>query len=259
MLELQNGNQANILEAIDNYREEKWLRDDDLIRAWSRVLKKIFKVSEDTDLSNLHNHIGLLERANGWTEKPSARFHRFNVGGRTLFAKRYHDALNTKSQDVDDFKVVYEDFLRKHCAPNVGLAAGCGHTLLYQRNPTLRVMYPNIGKCVGKMHKDADYHHQEGEINFWVPLVDLAKDESACLYAESSPKKGDFHPFNCSLGQFVRFWGNQATHYTVENVSSITRVSLDFRVIRLCDFDMNPTGRGSKNFRRNEYYSEIVI
>ena len=37
MLEIQDGKQANIIEAIDNYREEKWLKDDDLIRTWSRV------------------------------------------------------------------------------------------------------------------------------------------------------------------------------------------------------------------------------
>ena len=39
MLEIQDGKQANIIEAIDNYREEKWLKDDDLIRTWSRVLQ----------------------------------------------------------------------------------------------------------------------------------------------------------------------------------------------------------------------------
>merc|ERR1711874_175972 len=107
----------------------------------------------------------------------------------------------------------------------------------------------NIGKTVGKVHKDADYHHQINEINFWVPFVDLKDHPSACLYAESEPGKEDFHPLNCEYGQLVRFWGNQVTHYTVANVSEVTRVSFDLRAIRLRDFDENPGGRGEV-FRR---------
>ena len=250
-----------ILPTIQNSREEKWLKDETLIQGWAKVLKRIFNVSEDTQLSEIHKNEEVLERINRRefaTRDKSEKFHRTNVGGRTLFAKRYHDALNAKSCDMMEFYSFYEVMLRKHCAPNVGLTEGCGETLLYQKNPTLRVMYPDIGKSVGKRHKDADYHHQEGEINFWVPFVDLSNDDSACLFAESSPGKGDFHPFNCKFGDFVRFWGNQVTHYTIENVSSITRVSIDFRVIRLCDFNQNPTGRSSV-FRRNEYYGEMVI
>ena len=243
---------------IQNYREEKRITDKELIGAWAKTLKKIFKIKEAEELSDLHKNSEVLERQP--EEYTKTRFHRSNVGGRTLFAKRYHDALNNKTQDMEEFQTLYETVLRKHCAPNVGLEKGCGETLLYQRYPTLRVMYPDIGKSIGKVHKDADYHHQEAEINFWVPFVDLSLEgnESACLYAESTPGKQDYHPFNCGLGEFVKFWGNQVTHYTVENLSKITRVSIDFRVIRLCDFDSNSAGKTSV-FRRNEYYAEIVI
>jgi len=34
------------------------------------------------------------------------------------------------------------------------------------------------------------------------------------------------------VGEFVRFYGNQVWHYTVNNDTDHTRVSLDFRVIR---------------------------
>ena len=242
---------------IERFREEIRIRDDQLIEAWANALKKIFKINENEELSDLHNSPEVLERKPD--EEVPTRFHRSNVGGRTLFAKRYHDAINNKTKEMEEFQELYKAILQKHCAPNVGLEKGCGEILLYQRNPTLRVMYPHIGKSVGKVHKDADYHHQESEINFWVPFVDLSQEgkESACLFAESSPGKEDFHPFNCQFGEFVKFWGNQVTHYTIENVSRITRVSVDFRVIRLCDFDTNPEGKASA-FRRNEYYAEIV-
>ena len=243
---------------IKCYRGEKWLKDYELIQNWAKALKKIFKVPEHTNLSDLHNHAEILNRGTDEDSTRLVRFHRSNVGGRTVFAKRYQDALNNETEEMEEFNVLYRNMLRKHCAPNVGLKQGCGEILLYQKHPTLRVIYPNIGKCVGKVHKDADYHHQENEINYWVPFVDLTDKESACLHAESSPGKEDFHPFNCSFGEFIRFWGNQVTHYTMENISMITRVSIDFRVIRLCDFDQNTTGK-SNAFRRNQYYAEIVI
>ena len=258
MCGIQDDEQGGKISPIENFRDEKRLKDEQLIEAWAKSLKKIFKVTEDEDLSKLHVCQEVLVRKPD--EDAATRFHRSNVGGRTLFGKRYHDALNNKTKEMEEFQSLYETILRKHCAPNVGLEEGSGEMLLYQRNPTLRVMYPDIGKSVGKVHKDADYHHQATEINFWVPFVDLSKDgdESACLYAESSPGKQDFHPFDCHFGEFVKFWGNQVTHYTIENVSKITRVSVDFRVIRLYDFDANPEGKAAV-FRRNEYYAEIVI
>jgi hypothetical protein len=37
-------------------------------------------------------------------------------------------------------------------------------------------------------------------------------------------------------GTAVLFWGNQCKHYSTPNTCTITRVSLDFRVVRADDF-----------------------
>lgn len=56
------------------------------------------------------------------------------------------------------------------------------------------------------------------------------------LCQESEPGRGDFHPLECSYGQFVRFWGNQCQHYTVPNDTDHTRMTIDFRIIPVQHF-----------------------
>ena len=111
-------------------------------------------------------------------------------------------------------------------------------------------------------------------INFWVPLTSCFGDAS--LWAESAPGKGNFHPFEVEPGQAVRFYGNQCLHFTSglqkwsnmlwldtvheytwirnwkewrmvkmagdgaasrgDNKTDSSRVSFDFRAIRMRDF-----------------------
>jgi hypothetical protein len=49
---------------------------------------------------------------------------------------------------------------------------------------------------------------------------------------------GDYHSFDIdgSAGQFMRFYGNQCRHYTMDNTTEMTRISFDFRVIPACYF-----------------------
>ena len=45
---------------------------------------------------------------------------------------------------------------------------------------------------LGPLHSDADYGHQEGEINFWLPLTDVKSNNT--LWAETevrNPQKGN--------------------------------------------------------------------
>ena len=60
---------------------------------------------------------------------------------------------------------------------------------LYQKFPTFRVHLPN-NIAVGKFHKDADFGHPKGEINFIIPLTDSYG--SASVWVESEENKADF-------------------------------------------------------------------
>ena len=103
----------------------------------------------------------------------------------------------------------------------------------------LRVQPPSP-VAIGVPHTDAHYGHQAGQINFWLPLVDVS--ETATLHVESTPGQGDYHPLNLRYGECARFYGNQCVHFTVPNQSDTTRLSLDFRVVPGEVFDSEPSG-----------------
>ena len=87
--------------------------------------------------------------------------------------------------------------------------------VVFQTRPTFRVCLPN-NVAVGQKHRDFDYQHPEGEINFWVPFTRAW--ESNALYVESEPDKGDFHPPHAmEFGEIFRFWGNKCWHYNLPN------------------------------------------
>jgi hypothetical protein len=44
--------------------------------------------------------------------------------------------------------------------------------------------------ALGRFHNDAQYGHQFGEVNFWMPLTSVHK--TSTLWAETSPSKGDW-------------------------------------------------------------------
>ncbi|KAL3937410.1 MAG: hypothetical protein SGBAC_007480 [Bacillariaceae sp.] len=101
-------------------------------------------------------------------------------------------------------------------------------TFYYQRPPTMRLQ-PGPSWAKVKPHNDAQYGHQHGELNFWIPLTDR-EWTGVDLYCETLPKQLDFHPIPAKLGQVISFHGSSCQHYVNANASTHTRVSLDFRV-----------------------------
>ena len=106
-------------------------------------------------------------------------------------------------------------------------ATGRASPLYFQREPTFRVIFPGE-QAVGHSHHDAQYGHQAGELNVWVPLTRVWGSNT--LWCESAPGRGDFAPFEVEPGELVLFWGNQLEHHTLPNKTDSTRVSFDVRV-----------------------------
>ena len=98
----------------------------------------------------------------------------------------------------------------------------------YQRPPTLRLQ-PGPAWAQVKAHDDAQYGHQNGELNFWLPLTDRSLTR-VDLYCETEQGKGDYHPVPAASGQIISFHGSSCKHYVNPNESAYTRVSMDFRV-----------------------------
>lgn len=101
-------------------------------------------------------------------------------------------------------------------------------TFYYQRPPTLRLQ-PGPARAVVKTHRDADYGHQPGELNYWIPLTDIALT-GVDLWCESDADLGDYSPLCTQIGEVSSFHGTACRHYVNRNETPNTRASLDFRV-----------------------------
>lgn len=101
-------------------------------------------------------------------------------------------------------------------------------TFYYQRPPTLRLQ-PGPGWAKVKPHNDAEYGHQNGELNFWIPLTDRALT-TVDLWSETTFQQDDYHLIPAGLGEVVSFHGSSCRHFVNANASNNTRVSIDFRV-----------------------------
>jgi hypothetical protein len=134
----------------------------------------------------------------------------------TEFHRAYYDRFDHK------FERIYERFLIDVVQPYIG------EDIIYQRIPTFRIHLPgNI--AVGEFHRDRDYSHADGEINFWVPMTRAW--ETNTVWIESSEEAADFRPYPLEVGEVLVFDGVNLAHGNKLNETGKTRVSFDFRVI----------------------------
>lgn len=101
----------------------------------------------------------------------------------------------------------------------------------YQHPPTLRIQ-PGGSKEFKRPHRDKEYGHQIGEINFWMPLTAYSgkMGTGATLRVESEPHAGDFKSLDIEYGTIAMFHGTLCHHDVPANASDFTRISMDFRI-----------------------------
>ena len=119
--------------------------------------------------------------------------------------------------------------------PSPLLGADGSLTICYQFPPTLRV-HGAQDKRFRRAHRDAEYGHQPGELNFWLPLTDATEGRSS-LWVESEPGKGDMHQLVLRCGEMARFYGVHCHHEAPPNLTEYCRVSLDFRIAPAACYD----------------------
>lgn len=127
---------------------------------------------------------------------------------------------------VSDVALPYVKNKMVECGSLESTATPCA--FYYQRPPTIRLQ-PGPGWAKVKPHNDAEYGHQNGEINMWVPLTDRILT-GVDLWCESSFQAGDYHPIKASVGEIIVFHGSSVRHYVNANRTRNTRVSFDFRI-----------------------------
>jgi choline-phosphate cytidylyltransferase len=125
------------------------------------------------------------------------------------------------------FQQVYDDFVREVCIPKM---AGKETFFYYQSFPCLRINQP--GEFSIGPHADVNYGHHPCSINCYVLLTDIEEaNSSSILFLESAPNRQDWHPIVGKYGKVHCFPGALSTHWTTDNNTHTTRVSLDFRII----------------------------
>ena len=105
--------------------------------------------------------------------------------------------------------------------------------IVYQKIPTFRVHLPN-NVSVGEFHKDRHYRDEKWanevqELNYFLPLTKAYGTNT--IWAETEEDKGDFKEMRAEYGECVEWNASKLTHGNKQNLTSLTRVSFDFRVI----------------------------
>ena len=153
-----------------------------------------------------------------------------------------------------EFTALYERLIVEVLAPRLHAAIGC-ERVVFQSFPCVRVHRP--GEFSIGPHCDAQYQAPEVNLNFYVPLTKEIWGTNS-LYLESEPGKEDWHPLELKYGELTTFCGVHCSHFTAENTTDISRVSLDFRLIPGCCYEVEPEQQ-PKDFRVGEYYSECAL
>ena len=126
----------------------------------------------------------------------------------------------------EPFHATFLDFVLGFIAPHVKAITDCTK-IHFQSFPCIRVVRP--GEFSIGPHCDASYGFSQGNVNFYVPLTKIFGTNSLIL--ESNPGLEDWHTIELEYGNLKRFYGSQCSHFTAENTTGQTRISLDFRVI----------------------------
>jgi hypothetical protein len=125
----------------------------------------------------------------------------------------------------------------------------------YQAFPCLRVIRP--GEFSIGPHCDMSYGHSLGNINFHIPLTPTYGTNA--LYTERHPGREDWHPLETkSVGLGYVFDGARCLHFTFENTTVHTRVSLDFRIAICQAKKKNYYGGDGNNQRRGSLFDTLV-
>lgn len=120
------------------------------------------------------------------------------------------------------FAEAYDKWMLDWILPR--LAGTSARRARYQRFPCIRIHRP--GELTIGPHCDAQYNHHPSTINVVVSLTPCRG--TACLVYETEPGKEDWRVFERGVLFFV---GGSCGHFTTENTTADTRLSIDTRVL----------------------------
>lgn len=194
--------------------------------------KLIESILEDSNLEKLH-------------EVKSYDLFEVTKEAKTIWHPKYY------SKFQNEFYPMYVDFLTNVIKPHFNF-----NEMVYQKIPTFRIhLHNNVG--VGGWHRDREYNHTTGELNCWLPFTNTFGTNT--IWMESEEGKEDFKSYDVEYGEVLIFDGVNLLHGNKTNEENITRVSIDFRVVSIDNF--NPSEKASlqnpTKFQIGEYFEKI--
>ncbi len=203
---------------------------------FDQILKDLFKVNE---LENLHKAFFIEDGI-----KPISR------DTHTQPHKIFYDKINN---GWPYFENLYKNFINNFVLDTLGK-----ERVYYQTYPNFRISFPG-NVAVSTWHKDSDSEnlHPLGEINFFLPAT--KSFDTNTLWIESEPGKEDFSPIDLRFGEILMFNGGECTHGNKTNDTGKTRISFDFRIMPLENYNPDHKARTrTKNleFKPGQYYSD---
>jgi hypothetical protein len=137
----------------------------------------------------------------------------------------YDDNLKMRKlmQDIPDDSTFYRAY-HAFLAKVILSLAGC--RLSYSSHPKMRVHFPGTGS-VSSFHDDMSVTGRVDQVNLWIPFTDVYG--GASMWIESDYGKHDYAPVTVRYGQALVFDGGYLSHGTRENMTGVTRISMDLR------------------------------
>ena len=201
-------------------------------------MKKINYSIKDYPFADIINNI--LDTSNLSKIHEEDHFEKYDIFKReedqgTKYHKLYYN--NYKKQILP----LYDKFILNVIRPLYN------EEIVYQKIPTFRLHFPgNI--AVGEYHKDKwyrdkDWHEEVCELNYYLPFTKAYGTNT--IWVESEEDKGDYTAMNVEYGECVQWNGANLTHGNKQNLTNITRVSVDFRIIPYSKY--KPSNHGAIN------------
>lgn len=203
---------------------------------FDQILKNLFQIDELEQLHASYSGEGVI--------KPISRD--THTHPHKIFYKRINEGWPY-------FENLYKSFVNDFVLNIIGKKR-----VYYQTFPNFRISFPD-NVAVSTWHKDTDKEnlHPKGEINFFLPVTKSFDTNS--IWIESKPDKKDFIPINMEFGEVFMFDGGECTHGNKTNQTGRTRISFDFRIMPLENYNPDHKERTrTKNleFKPGQYYSD---
>jgi hypothetical protein len=205
------------------------------------LVSELFQVDE---LEKIH------EDKSDWVRDEYKTLNIYNENS-TDFHDAFYKRLNDNWTELYD---AYDDLIHNEIAPNFD------EKFHYQYLPSFRIHLPYNNQAVHTWHSDSDqlHKHPKGEINIWLPLTKCYGTNT--MWIESEPFKLDFEPLEGGYGDYWICNANVCMHGNKPNVTNITRISFDFRIIPLSKYNPNfkvSSNTSIKKFIVGGYYKEL--